>query len=615
ITLPAFASYDITADETITVTVPATAVAGGSAIVATPTFDVLSTVIALVQKATAFLATAGTSITASYGSAPTQDNLLVLVHHYRDSATVTLPAGWTLAVDFVDGVSKITIGYKIAGAAEGTDVTVTTSVVDRMTITILEYSGIDTVSPLDQTSSNGCTAVTSCSTGTTGTTAQANELIVAGIGLTGQDGGWGNTWTNGFTQQTTVVSTGGGPTGDSSHTTADRIVSATGTFETTESWTDSRDAQGAIATFRAGPYDFRNSITIDRANVGVTGTAATTISNYPMLYKVTDTDLKSTPTGDVTDPEGDDIVFRAFDDATCGGAGLAPCTLDHEIEKYDGSTGELVAWVRVPSVKTNNVANTSDTVIYIYYGNSAVTTSTQNAAGVWDANHEGVWHLDETSGTTISDSTSPAENGTKVSATEPNPVTTGQIDGAQNFDGVNDNIQITGLMGSPADVTLSGWVNFSAVDTDGAEVVSLGDYVALRVDKPTDGTRGFFYDGAAWNPTDTTTNMFLSGTGWRHVVYTFDDTANSQKIYIDGAEQGSTTFTASISYAGLGTNTFIGTHGNAGLTWDFNGRIDEVRVSSVARNADWIKTEFNNMFDPGDIGTPGFYTVGAEEVL
>jgi hypothetical protein len=40
ITLPAFGTYNITAGETITVTVPATAVTG-DAIVATPTFDIL----------------------------------------------------------------------------------------------------------------------------------------------------------------------------------------------------------------------------------------------------------------------------------------------------------------------------------------------------------------------------------------------------------------------------------------------------------------------------------------------------------------------------------------------------------------------------------------------
>ena len=40
VTLPTFASYDITATETITATIPATAVTGGNAIVATPTFDI-----------------------------------------------------------------------------------------------------------------------------------------------------------------------------------------------------------------------------------------------------------------------------------------------------------------------------------------------------------------------------------------------------------------------------------------------------------------------------------------------------------------------------------------------------------------------------------------------
>ena len=44
ITLSASGTYDITAQETITVTVPATAVAGNVAITATPTFTVSPTV-------------------------------------------------------------------------------------------------------------------------------------------------------------------------------------------------------------------------------------------------------------------------------------------------------------------------------------------------------------------------------------------------------------------------------------------------------------------------------------------------------------------------------------------------------------------------------------------
>src|SRR3990167_10490845 len=49
ITLSASASYNITANETITVTVPATALTGGVAIVATPTFDVTATVSDIVR--------------------------------------------------------------------------------------------------------------------------------------------------------------------------------------------------------------------------------------------------------------------------------------------------------------------------------------------------------------------------------------------------------------------------------------------------------------------------------------------------------------------------------------------------------------------------------------
>ena len=210
--------------------------------------------IAQVQKATAASAGATISVTATYGAAPTQDNLLVLVHHYRNIGTVTLPAGWTQAVASVSSGDTTTIAYKIAGAAEGTGVTVSVSVDHHQTLTIFEYSGIDTVSPLDRTASNACpTPVTSCSSGTTATTIQADELVIAGIGLKGSAGGWANTWTNGFTQQSTVESTLGGAASHSASSTADRIVSAIGTFETTEGWTDSRVAQGAIATFKGAP--------------------------------------------------------------------------------------------------------------------------------------------------------------------------------------------------------------------------------------------------------------------------------------------------------------------------------------------------------------------------
>ena len=178
-------------------------------------------------------------------------------------------------------------------------------------------------------------------------------------------------------------------------------------------------------------FDYVKPITIDRTMIPAG--CGTTLANYPMLFSSTDADLaRTTSGGKVTDLEGDDIIFRGLDDTTCGGVGLAPCTLDHEIESYTSTagTGTLVAWVRIPAVKTNDLANASDTVIYMYYGDSTVTSPTQNPTGVWDANFKGVWHLKEVTGAIAVDSTSNPNDATAVN----NPVaSTGQIGGALTF--------------------------------------------------------------------------------------------------------------------------------------------------------------------------------------
>jgi hypothetical protein len=41
----------------------------------------------------------------------------------------------------------------------------------------------------------------------------------------------------------------------------------------------------------------------------------------------------------------------------------------------------------------------------------------------------------------------------------------------------------------------------------------------------------------------------------------------------------------------------------------FKGVVDEVRVSNVARPADWILTEYSNQSAPG-----AFYSVGSQEI-
>ena len=101
-------------------------------------------------------------------------------------------------------------------------------------------------------------------------------------------------------------------------------------------------APGAFA------YDFRKPITIDRSKISDASCGAT-LASYPMLFSVTDLDLRSTGSGGkVTDPEGDDIIFKGLDAATCGGP--LSCVLDLEIEKYVNTTGELKYFYELATV-------------------------------------------------------------------------------------------------------------------------------------------------------------------------------------------------------------------------------------------------------------------------
>lgn len=189
----------------------------------------------------------GTSHAHTVTSTPTDNNLLVAVINFAggDPGTITRPSGWSLAIEAQRGsAQKIGIYYKVA-ASEGTSWTWTTANAVQSVCTIYEYSGLDSsqAAVLDKTTSNdgGAGTVTSLSTGTTVATTLADELLAAGIGLTGSSGS-AFSWTNSFTDD---------GTGSAGAGTAVRIVSATGTYETTGSWTTARTAVAAIATFKS----------------------------------------------------------------------------------------------------------------------------------------------------------------------------------------------------------------------------------------------------------------------------------------------------------------------------------------------------------------------------
>jgi hypothetical protein len=198
------------------------------------------------------------------------------------------------------------------------------------------------------------------------------------------------------------------------------------------------------------------------------------------------------------------------------------------------------------------------------------------------------WKFDEGSGTVAKDSADGNDgivNGASWAS--------GKSGEALSFDGIDDCVEIPGLLGKSRNITISVWANLSVSDTSGAEAVSLGDYVAIRLDSARNqGVVGFYYDGTTWHA--TTTGTFYAGAGWHHVVYVIDASNNSQNVYIDGVVMGSTVHTQSLSYSELGSNTFIGKHGNGISNYDFNGLIDDVRVYNRALSNQEVQNLYNN---------------------
>jgi hypothetical protein len=319
-------------------------------------------------------------------------------------------------------------------------------------------------------------------------------------------------------------------------------------------------------------WNYRVALIIDHTKV------SGTLTNFPILINITNSALQQ-----YAQTNGNDILFTSADGTN---------KLSHEIESYTSSNGLLVAWVNVPIL-----SSVADTNLYLYYGNSSATNQ-QNVAATWDSNFKGVWHMNNS----FTDSTSNNNNGINTGTIS----ATGKIANGRGFVRSNgvDYITISGLMGSSSNVTLSAWADLTSIDTKGAEIINLGDCVFMGQNNT--NAFGGFYNGSNWSATPSSTNLI--GTGWRYVAYTFDDAGHSQSLYVDGVQIGSSTFTNSISYAGLGANTIIGKQGNGGTGYSFDGMMDEVRVSSTSRSAGWIWTEFNNQNSPAT-----FYSVGSPE--
>jgi hypothetical protein len=288
---------------------------------------------------------------------------------------------------------------------------------------------------------------------------------------------------------------------------------------------------------------------------------------------------------------GADIRFTLSDGVT---------EIPREIESYSGGT--LYAWVKV--TLTNDASNSSDDVIYMYYGNASATEppvdSTYGSENVWDSSFKMVQHMKDDPDTShITDSTSDDKDGTKAGDGQPNEID-GKFGKVQDFS--SDYISC-GSLAIADNYTAECWINADNLtgsgdqDTYGftimASAVSGEGYPLWLAARDTE-IRLWAYESTpsvgGWRQT---TGANLTTGNWFHIVATAIKTGDT-KVFVNGVEKLSFTNDGESNW----TNIFTLGDLRPARAIYFDGAIEEVRISDSIRSANWIKTSYNNQNNP-----------------
>jgi hypothetical protein len=332
-------------------------------------------------------------------------------------------------------------------------------------------------------------------------------------------------------------------------------------------------------------YKYERNITIDHNRVA----GGEDLYSFPVMISLSGQNfLKSSPTGQVFNASGYDIIF-ADDDYN---------QLDHQVEYYNGTSGDLIAWVRIPVLSASE-----NTVIKIIYGNPLITDN-PSVTSVWDSHYKGVWHLDNNS---LNDFTSYNKSGTPYN-TPTYPA--GVINNALGMNGSNQYVQVNNAsnLNFAGNITVSAWVYMNARDRDqkiaGNQNNSSGGYkFGIYTNNKVEFEIRNSSNVESLNR-DVSGGTILSTGNWYYLAGISSDVLDSIKTFVNGVSERPFKKTGTLGIASY--NLVIGKEPFEALYY-FSGRFDEIRVSNIVRPDGWLRTEYFNQFSPST-----FYTVDAD---
>jgi Galactose oxidase-like, Early set domain/Concanavalin A-like lectin/glucanases superfamily/Bacterial Ig domain/Glucodextranase, domain B/Kelch motif len=509
------------------------------------------------------------TVTVAYPAAQSTGNLNVVVVGWNDAkATVTSvtdskgnsyarAVGPTVRVN--QATQSIYFAQNIAAAAANSNiVTVRFNVAAAYPdIRILEYSGLDPVSPLvGGVGSSGSSTTTNSGSLTT---TVPNVLLVAANVVAKSTTGPGA----GFISRMI--------TNPNNDIVEDRIVTTTGTYSGTAPQSPSGYWVMQMVAFKAAilgsdttPPSVAitsppNNQTVTTSPITVSGTAS-------------DSGLGNNGISSVT------VNGVAASGGTAVGSGTA--NWSQSIALNPGANTITV-------VARDNSTNQNSSTVQI-----TVTYNVTQPTGLVAA-----YGFDETSGTTVSDSSGKGNNGTLLNGAVFAP---GKNGNAVRLDGVNDfvnlgnptSLQISGSM------TISAWINSSAFPVDDAAVVSKrGNSVAgYQLDTTVDtGPRaiGFKLTSSSGSNMIRYGSTALQLNQWYHIAGAYNASNQTMDVYLNGQlNNGALVGTITANQQNSNLSAAIGTKpGNTGF--EFAGRIDDVRIYNRALTQIEIQADMN----------------------
>jgi hypothetical protein len=330
-------------------------------------------------------------------------------------------------------------------------------------------------------------------------------------------------------------------------------------------------------------YSKRLYLNTAASGAGVLGN----VVNFPVLVRLTAANFDFS----LAKSDGSDIRFTKSDGTS----------LSCEIERYDAGARCAEIWVRADTVYGNN---SKQSLMMLWGNGNAVAQS--NGSAVFDTANgiQGVWHLAGAGNTIAKDATGNHYDGTP-SDTAPAGVE-GIIGPCRSFNGVSNFIRMHGTSGSKLNYqengiyTISAWAYTDTLDNGFHLVVGKNNeqyFLKLKQTSPPTSMRWEFveYHGnTGW----CITNGIPSAKVWAYVVGVRKGT--TQYFYLNGQLVDST-ISINVSSVSRHTGDDVTIGKFLSMPEDtiegkcpFFGKIDEVRISSVALGADWIKLCYMN---------------------